>query len=410
MNRQNHNSMHQRLRGRRKGFSTVFSLLMMVSGIALVMLVVNFTYLMTVNRHSLQLTDTLSRSAVVELLDENVLRDQSPDQSDDIDDAQQAILAPGTGLLALNNAATGARLQAHSDGDNTYNPATDDVNVFAGRVDDASSPAVVGNFTTSPGSELFNTLVAEVLRKPGSLNPVEILLQGFNIPNQVKISAATYATLDSRVIGFRPATLRLAPVAPLAIDASAWAGRAGGGLDSYPPGMPNGRRELDVRLLTTGGSGTANGALVDTNDSNSMVTYSQLAGQVQNGVSPAQVDGSTGLLGPATVGTALILAADRVTPAPELNSLVAAFNAVAISDRPQRVFPLYATVNSSSASIVGFIAARVIEAEAEGNNQLRVRIEPDFIVHPTVETRRYDPTTSADVPENKYIHKIRITR
>ena len=49
----------------RTGSITIWSLLVMIIGLAMMMLVVNWTYLVLVNRHTLRLTDTLATSAVV---------------------------------------------------------------------------------------------------------------------------------------------------------------------------------------------------------------------------------------------------------------------------------------------------------------------------------------------------------
>lgn len=408
----------------RQGFSSVFTLLALMSGIAMVMLVVNFTYLMLVNRHSQNLTETLSHSAVARLLDENVLSDlPHDDQADDIAEAQAALLTPATGLLARNNAAAGTRLQAHADGDNVYEPASDDVHVFAGRVDDANARVTGDNFTTMveefgslsdiddikgwvPDLGIpYNTLVVEVLRRPNGLNPVEILMQGFGIQKEVKISAASYATLDSRVVGFRPTATVKAPLVPLALDVAAWEARAAAQDDTF---LPNGRYELELTLKTTSGTDVANAVLVNFDETAPNVPYSLLAPQILGGVSPSELN--AGLLGPVVFSDPLSLAQDDVTPAAELGALVAAFTTVANSNRPQRVFPLYADFGGPRASIVGFIGARVLEAEAAGGNRLLVRVEPDFIVHPTVETKRSHPDPSFGVPENPYIHKIRITR
>ena len=49
-------------------------------------------------------------------------------------------------------------------------------------------------------------------------------------------------------------------------------------------------------------------------------------------------------------------------------------------------------------------------AQGKGNGiRLRVRLQPDFVIHSTVETQRLFPGATS-VPENLYIHKIRLTR
>ena len=77
-----------------------------------------------------------------------------------------------------------------------------------------------------------------------------------------------------------------------------------------------------------------------------------------------------------------------------------------MSSYPRRVFPVYSGYCDPLA-IVGFVGARIISTDSSGG-RLRVRLEPDFIVHSTAETR---PTAGGNpVPENIYIHKTRLTR
>jgi hypothetical protein len=45
---------------------------------------------------------------------------------------------------------------------------------------------------------------------------------------------------------------------------------------------------------------------------------------------------------------------------------------------------------------------------SDEGQQLRVRLEPEFIVHSTLATRR--EVAGQGVPENLYLHKIRLTR
>lgn len=372
--------------------------MMIVIGIVTTMLVVNWTYLVLVNRHTLRLTDTLALSAVRELLDEGRLQDAgSYMQGDDILAAQQIITTPVTGLLDQNNQAAGPSLR----------PTLDDLTITAGRVDDASQPVGgVNPFLTSPGpGEPYNSLRVEVLRSPTGLNPVQLLIRGFGAPNAAKISASSIATLDSRVVGFRPQSGIPAPVAPIAISQSAWfVDRVNGGLDNFP----NGRRELDVYLRTQSGDGFHNGALVCLREGMSLNLF-DVVNQIQNGVQQSQIHPS-GLLGPATPSDPLPLDAERNSPA-NMATIATTLNTVASSSKPARVFPIYSSF-SDPLQIVGFIGARILEAEIDDTGdgpQLRVRLEPEFIVHNTVVTSRLD-AAAASVPENLYVHKIRLTR
>jgi hypothetical protein len=76
------------------------------------------------------------------------------------------------------------------------------------------------------------------------------------------------------------------------------------------------------------------------------------------------------------------------------------------------VFPIYSGAFTDPLHIAGFIGARVLDAVVEDagfGDRLRVVIEPDFVIHPTVVTALEDSALTT-VPENIYIHKIRLTR
>jgi len=392
------------MRAHRRGFTSVATLMMIVIGIVTLMLVVNWTYLVLVSRHTLRLTDTLALSAVRELLDEGRLQDvPNYVQADDIAIATNLIKQPTTGLLAQNNAAAGASLR----------PTVDDLTIKAGRIDDASQPVATGNpFVDPTAGEPYNSLRVEVLRSPTGLNPVQLLIRGFGSPEAAKISSSSLATLDSRVIGFRPSASVPAPVAPLAIEQGNWFNtRAAGNLDTHNPPMnpANGRRELDFTLRTSSGDGLANAALVGLQEAGSLNTAA-VPSQITNGVFPSDLHAS-GLLGPATAADPMPLDAERNSPA-NVAAIANAFQAVAGSKHPERVFPLYSGSFNDPLNIVGFIGARIIEADVADfgqGPQLRVRLEPAFIVHSTAATARRD-ASSANVPENLYIHKIRLTR
>ena len=383
----------------RRGFSSLFAIMFIMICIVTLMLVVNWTYLVLASRHTLRLSDSLALTAVSRLLDEAVLSDLQSfpaTQADDITQAQNEITTAGTGFLARNNAAAGPTLR----------PTAAQLTITAARVDSAAATvSAPANFTTTPAAgQPYNTLVVEVFRDPNGLNPVELIIRGQGSDKTAKITSASYATLDSRVVGFRPLTAVRSPVAPLALDANAWFTlRPAGVLDS------NGdtRLEFDFTLLTTGGLGTANSALVSLNNLAALSTGA-VATQVTTGIGPADVNGVTGTLGPLAATAPLALDSTQVSPAGDLAAIALAFNVVAGSNDNRRAFPVYNGAFTDPSNIVGFIGARVINADAAGG-RLRVRLQPDFIIHSTVETQRNFPGATS-VPENLYIHKIRLTR
>ena len=69
---------------------------------------------------------------------------------------------------------------------------------------------------------------------------------------------------------------------------------------------------------------------------------------------------------------------------------------------------MYSGAYSNPLEITGFVAGTVLEAENVGgtSDQLRVRLEPAFLVHATVMTDAVSPGVS----ENTYIHKLRLVQ
>ncbi len=388
----------------RRGYVSLMAIFLIIIGIVTLMLVVNWTYLVLISRHTLRLSDTLALTAVSQLLDEQVLSDSQSfpaTQANDITAATNEITTPVTGFLARNNAAAGPTLR----------PTAAQLTITPARVDNASVAVVApSNFTTTPGAgEPYNTLRVEVFRDPSGLNPVELVFRGQGSGNTAKITSASFATLDSRVVGFRPLAAVRAPVAPLALNSTAWfTTRVTGANDTQ---LPDGRFELDFTLLSTTSLGTANSALLSLNNT-AAFNPSNVATQVTTGIGPADVNGVTGTLGPLAATAAMAFDSEQTSPAAQLAAIAAAFNTVAASNNPRRVFPIYSGAFTDPSNIVGFIGARVINADgANGGSgpRLRVRLQPDFIVHSTVETRRLFPGATS-VPENLYIHKIRLTR
>src|SRR5258706_11157342 len=123
---------------RRRGSSGVASLMSVVIGILMLMLVVNWTYLVLTSRHTSRLSDVLAFSAVTELLDDAWLKNHanfgSTTQGDDIVAANDSITNASLGFLKRNNDVAGAALRA-----NSSNPG--EVTITAARVPDPSQIA-----------------------------------------------------------------------------------------------------------------------------------------------------------------------------------------------------------------------------------------------------------------------------
>ena len=403
-------------------------------GILMLMLVVNWTYLVLASRHTSRLSDVLAFSAVTELLDDAWLRNHasfgSATQADDITAASSIVTNPSIGFLQRNNEVAGAALRADS-----TNPG--EVTITAARVPVPSQIASGGNFNTTPaGTERYNSLRVEIFRNPAGPNPVLFLMRGFGSPNAAKITGAATVTLDSRLVGFRPDNTFSAPVAPYSIQQADWfTARQGQPLNNSSDTNGNGIREFDF-IVKLNGNGNANGngngnnassnaAIVSLNSSLSVdLAGTTLSRQILQGETPADFAG--GFLGPiAPLGTAipynsgtvLQLDAARSNDLAGLdeNALVSAFNTVAASNNPRRVFPVHNNY-ADPITIAGFVGARVLGAQlhpgqgqGQGQgNRIVVRLEPDFVVHSTAETRQTQGNNT--VPENIYIHKTRLTR
>ncbi len=370
----------RKVRVSRSGVLTIFVLLMLVIAIGMLVLVVNFTWLVLNNRDMQRRSDLLALVAAEELLDEQILSDQFPSQEDDV---LQAEITVHEFRLANNQVVAGALRVKSSN-----------VTVTAGRVEDVTHPVFVDMLP-------FNSLRVEIHRFAQGPNPARLLIRGFGAPEAADVATASIAALDNRLIGFRPTTTVATPLAPLAISEKAWfSDRPSESVDRNA----NHRLELDVLLRPSAGDGTANGALIDV-DGSIPLDFRLIPHQVSNGIEPDDL--GTEMLGPAIPVNPLPLPATDLSPS-NTDHIVEAFNAVANSADSRRVFAVYTGDFSDPLPIIGFVAATVLEAENTGGlyDQIRLAVEPVFIVHFTAVTA----AKNREVPENKYIHKIRLVQ
>ena len=378
----------------RAGHITTFLLFALPIALLAMALVLNWLFAAMVNRRTQHLDDTLARVAVVALLDEEVLQDLPAIDTDDTTDATALVST----YLTLNNAALAARLR----------PQLSDFIIEAGRVNQPTQPYTMADFNTTatPGDPFFNTLRVKIERPRTGTNPVELIMRNIQgAPNKVDIFTEAYASLDSRITGFAPQVNRPTPLVPLAILDTAWFGdRVATNSDTNA----NLRKELEIDLLDStnmaGASGAApNGALLDFKDNAlAPVDFGPMPGQILNGVFPSDLAGGTIM---ATAAVPFMNVGTQSSPmGMDSMAIVAAFQSVAGSTNPNRIFPLYDSFGAE-ANLVGFVGATVLSATdiTGGGNQIRVRVEPNFIIHVTA-------TTNTTTPENQYIHKIRLTR
>lgn len=388
----------------RRGYASVSSIVLITIGMATVLLVVNWTYLNLARERTQQLATTLSYSAVAELLDEGQLQDfggaPPVNQADDLAAANAVLATPVTGLIPQHNAVAGEPLRVN---------AATDLTLARVRIEDASSPAVGMNFDPTPGAtELANTLMVQIARPALGLNPVHLIIRGWGSPDAATIQGVSYATLDSRVVGFAPTATIASPVAPIAISSDAWfSDRTSGSLLDQ---NANGRPELLVDIRVDSATPAVNGAVVNLNETQLTLSESDVIDQTYDGIFAADV--APGGLGPATTDEPMNLTASQEIDSAFAADLETALLSVIASNDPRRVFPIYDNVTSDSVRIVGYIAATVIDVDIEtsmSGDRLRIRLDPEFLIHRTVVTQ-YTDAANVTVPENVYIHKIRLTR
>ncbi|MBX3415554.1 MAG: hypothetical protein KF708_22915 [Pirellulales bacterium] len=378
---------------------TLVCLMLLVVFLLLAALVLDWTYLVLVQRDMQQRSDLVALAAAPALLDEDTLRDAagSPlaDQTDDVNDASHAART----YRLQNNAATSALLEIKED----------DLVVTPGYVADVHAPRDDTYFDMSgqlpTPSPAFNALRIDVLRSSQGANPVGRLLRGFWNAPAIDVASSSLATLDNVVVGFRPTTTTNAPVVPLAIHRSAWQNGRVGNLDL------NDVRDLELRLAAPDAdieaAAPANTALVSFDGGLNPATALT---QITAGVSVADLPALEPQIGPATPGTPLALAGTQSGLSASYTSALAnQFNLLAAAGQPGwRVFPLYDEMSTPPQfNIVGFIAARVIEADVR-DDRLAVTVEPTFLIETTAWT--VSPTSVLAPERNPYIHKLRLSR
>jgi hypothetical protein len=361
----------------RRGVVAASFLWFLVIGLLVAALVANWAWLVLVQRNMQERADAMALAAAPALLDEDLLRGEPADPSDDVTAAQDAINT----YRLLNNDA----------GPNSLKLQEGDVTLMPGFVTDVSHPFDENTFDGTPP---FNTAKVTVQRTSAGGHPVPYLVAGFTSVVSADVSATSVATLDNHVAGFRPTENANAPVMPLAIDRAAWSTQRT--IDTNG----NDILEMELRLACDPQVNDSNAALVSFDDGlDEGVVLSQLTAGVAQSELPA-----TNELGPAT--SAMPLAVEgiqQIDPnfcqelADELDDLAAAGEC--------RVFPLYDSTTSggSNFDLVGFVAARVVSAEMS-DNRLKVVVEPCYVIHATTWT---DPSLGE---ANFYIHKLRLVR
>lgn len=365
-------------------------LILLVIFILLAAWVLDWVYLVLVQRNMQQRTDLVALASTPALLDEDLLCDAAgapqADQRDDVD----AALALAHDYRRLNNRA-GSKLLALKTGD---------VRIVPGVVADPTRPTSTASFDNFANDATYNALKVLGQRTASSANPVARFLDGFWQAGPANVESTSIAALDNLVIGFRPTRSLPAPLAPLAISAQAWQTQRGGDANH------NGIKDLIVRLASEEPSAPpANGALIGLNGA---FDVSRVGEQIVGGVTPSDM-GPTCWFGPATPSQPLVAPGTQKTSEAMAAELAMQFELVASSVAPLRAFPLYDNYDTSAeqATLVGFVAARVLAAEVV-DDRLAVTIEPAYLIHASVRTAPPDDPSAP--PRNQYLYRLTLVR
>jgi hypothetical protein len=253
----------------------------------------------------------------------------------------------------------------------------------------------------------LNTLAIGASRTKNGSNPLYLFVRNTFTPQAATIGTVSYVTLDSRVIGFRPTNLRSTPIVPISISEVAWT--------SNPRIAIGGHNDRDDFRGTLKDGVSGNLCMLNFRQGNTVdVDVSEIIQQVKFGTFEAQIDVTdSNYLGPIvpTVVTQRFPAEITAPSGAEANQLVSAFNSI---QGQRRIFPLHnpGTLAGDEITITGFVSATILGAHLNGSH-LHIDLEPEFVLHPTAVTAPvYDDNTGPpeEVPENVYIHKLRLSR
>lgn len=386
----------------RRGVVTVLVLFLVFLFVILAAVVVNWSFLVLVNRDMQHKCDVMALAAAPELLDERVLQDAVLPQTVGPDEGRGKAARVADEFRRRNNAVGAAALEIDRADVRVRTGYVADVNRRPCRLDE-SAPE-------------HNTVFVFCGRFADGSHPVSYLANLAGDTHAVDIRGGSYATLDNLVVGFRPADDTPSPVMPLAIRRDAW--RSERDTDSNG----NGIREIVLRLKAARSSDDQrlppepNAAVLFYRGS---ADPAAVAAQVVAGVFPSDLPLSRGVLGPATPGRPFLVAGSRVADAddPLTRRLEAALRQVV---GRKRAFPLFrqtaapesgapGTAQIGPVQIDGFVAGVVLGAGVV-DHRLVVRVEPCFLIHHTLWTVSPDASDTAAPERNLYLHKLRLSR
>lgn len=352
---------------RRRGVATLWATALVALTVLLACWVLNVQFWFSAAQTTQQRLDAMAAAAAPLLLDEDRLLGGYGDPIDDV-------------LAALTEVDRQRRWN-NGVGPRPLAIAQDDLQASCGYIESATAP----QFTTD--SDVVNALRLRALRSNQSSNPLGLLIAGIQKTPNPQLGAETLVALDDLLVGWRPRPELAAPVAPIALELSAWQQAFG------PGGL--GVESAVFRVAPVAQQGTA--ALVGFNgfvDSNTAWSQARL------GVFPSET--STGEIGPVTADATPVILAGEDAP----NSRDAAVLSRLLPLRGEPLaFCVYAegdSLTNASAGdfhVLGFVAARVTGAHVV-SGRLELVLTPSFLIHPTAWTEPWA------TEHNLYIHKL----
>lgn len=361
----------RRRRLRRSGVVTLWTLAAASLVVLLAVWLLNLLYWQAAARTMQQRLDAIVLAAAPRLLDEDRLFGGPGDAGDDVAEA----LAEVERQRLWNNGA----------GPAAFALAAEDVQPQAGWIDQPTAPRFVAD------DQFVNALRLRGERSDASSNPLGLLLAGWTKSPSPRLRAEACAVLDDLLVGWRPRNDRPAPLAPIAIELSAWRQAFGGA------GV--GASEALFRVAPVGDQGTA--ALVGFDGG---VDLGVVRSQLGAGVFPQQIAGRE--LGPVTAGEAPVVLIGMNNPSARDAAILSRLTDRIPTDKPL-AFCVYAEGDALTDGdagefrVLGFVAATVHGADVSGG-RLEFVLAPAFLIDPTAWT---EPWAGE---RNLYIHKLRL--
>ena len=346
-------------------------------GILMGALVLNWAELIVVQRTLQGRADAIALAATPSLLEPGVLAGLPPNPSAD--------------FLNAESVADQYRIANNNSGSSTYDVAASDLTLTAGHLLNPTLQPTPANFVAATP---YDVLRVDIDRTNADGHPVTQLITSFWNMMGTDVTATSFATVNNRLVGFRPTAAISAPVLPIAIDKNAWA------TERTTDSNGNGILEMEVRLAcTVAGEATANGIVIGFNGP---VVHADVINEINNGLSQADLSGPNHELGPIDSTMPQNFPGEQPLTGTFCDDIKNALSALASpSNAPPRVFPLYEASASSGGNyvVVGFVAARILQVTQDADS-VKLIVEPCYLIHTTA---WIDDTVTE---RNPYIYKL----